>query len=1112
MGDDLDRAQAVCDTCGKTFKSQRALRGHKLHCPPSSKTTPSSSPRPKPRAQAKPAKRRGPQDLSESSTAPAGSGKRQKVSPERRETRKRKNLRVPSVLDTYLNKTRTLDPYPLSYIILHGEESKDDPRLDEARKLFALVYPTIPKDFQHAAVRAHCNVKQDFRSFRTIVLSLQSSEGDQVVSCATVKVHAATHLLEVLFIATNPTLQRRGFGRLLLNLMQDLVRPEGVKLTLACASSDAVPFWRKMGFAVNASARTHGWRLVQLGGTKVMSQEIHENERSNRLSIGEALLRLPISNLRRPPNNRGMERAIPNLQDWVAQARVVVEERKRLQAEEEVRRKQEANQRRIMRIKERAMERSRSSMKHLVKIKIPPVPRRKPTPTKGSKSSRRPSGAIDLVELKRKIRRIRQQNFYLPHDLMDGGSGSGIEVKPHEDHCHRCKHGGRLLCCDSCVLAWHLKCLDTPLEEFPPKEFAWHCPRCKESQKGQEESRSTRSNTRQQWNMRICSLCRRRKEPWKYPEGQWDTPAEERMCEPCQLSQKGVRVPEVSPAPIKVPPKPPPPPLATAYMNGLPSKEEAVLLGHEPVGNGGSISGWEGGNLPFWVPDGWMWRIHAKKKQFRAPNGKLCRNKAEIIRWLTQYEPESLEKYTKEQEQHKTLFCAACNRQFGSPQGYARHMRARHNERSGIGATPSESKASSPRRGGGGFPLVSSSSSQTHGSSSNADPELRCALCHELGHGAQGEGRLEKAGKNIFVHAFCLRFTPGLVSEKGGGVKKSTARREIQRASKQECRSCGECGATMRCGVEECWNTYHLLCGMRSGCKFDKLRFLSFTSPFYFCPSHLTHPCARKATAATRLRQWTAVFDRPLEEKDQRLQASPTGPGITCDSDSESEIVADVLARAGKKTVQNDLDPPLQIEERVEAKFKKQWFPGTLKRTKRSSTNRLEFGVKCDVDKRNSMILWVKMPDIRREVSSGSSVPEIITPDTEPSTSSGLADDQLDRKKKKNMPAARGDGGRASDAKLRSASNGSGEGEHRHGLELASSHLSSEQAEGTVASYPSDDERPAKKQKMWAAAARVRRSPSSPRALRSPRSPRSRSWLLSRANVVHPSEPMEQVQ
>ena len=54
-----------------------------------------------------------------------------------------------------------------------------------------------------------------------------------------------------------------------------------------------------------------------------------------------------------------------------------------------------------------------------------------------------------------------------------------IEESEDEDHmefCRSCKEGGELLCCDSCPNAYHLRCVEPPLEEIPDGE--WTCHRC----------------------------------------------------------------------------------------------------------------------------------------------------------------------------------------------------------------------------------------------------------------------------------------------------------------------------------------------------------------------------------------------------------------------------------------------------------------------------------------------------------------------------------------------------------------------------------------------------------------------------------------------------------
>merc|ERR1719464_1606179 len=50
------------------------------------------------------------------------------------------------------------------------------------------------------------------------------------------------------------------------------------------------------------------------------------------------------------------------------------------------------------------------------------------------------------------------------------------EDDEHMEVCRTCKEGGELLCCDSCPNAYHIRCLEPPLEEYP--EHEWTCPRC----------------------------------------------------------------------------------------------------------------------------------------------------------------------------------------------------------------------------------------------------------------------------------------------------------------------------------------------------------------------------------------------------------------------------------------------------------------------------------------------------------------------------------------------------------------------------------------------------------------------------------------------------------
>ena len=64
------------------------------------------------------------------------------------------------------------------------------------------------------------------------------------------------------------------------------------------------------------------------------------------------------------------------------------------------------------------------------------------------------------------------------------GRGSYLRQKKRweqSDECEKCGDGGDLLCCDGCIRAYHLECVDPPLEEVPEGE--WFCPKCQEEKK-----------------------------------------------------------------------------------------------------------------------------------------------------------------------------------------------------------------------------------------------------------------------------------------------------------------------------------------------------------------------------------------------------------------------------------------------------------------------------------------------------------------------------------------------------------------------------------------------------------------------------------------------------
>ena len=57
------------------------------------------------------------------------------------------------------------------------------------------------------------------------------------------------------------------------------------------------------------------------------------------------------------------------------------------------------------------------------------------------------------------------------------GNGEDDEYDTnHQDFCEECHAGGDILLCDTCPKAYHLVCLDPPLDK--PPEGAWQCSTC----------------------------------------------------------------------------------------------------------------------------------------------------------------------------------------------------------------------------------------------------------------------------------------------------------------------------------------------------------------------------------------------------------------------------------------------------------------------------------------------------------------------------------------------------------------------------------------------------------------------------------------------------------
>jgi len=85
--------------------------------------------------------------------------------------------------------------------------------------------------------------------------------------------------------------------------------------------------------------------------------------------------------------------------------------------------------------------------------------------------------AYHLVCLDPELDEAPEGKWSCPHCETNGPENAVVdEEDEHMEFCRVCKEGGELLCCDNCPNAYHLQCLDPPLEEPPDEE--WTCPRC----------------------------------------------------------------------------------------------------------------------------------------------------------------------------------------------------------------------------------------------------------------------------------------------------------------------------------------------------------------------------------------------------------------------------------------------------------------------------------------------------------------------------------------------------------------------------------------------------------------------------------------------------------
>ena len=85
--------------------------------------------------------------------------------------------------------------------------------------------------------------------------------------------------------------------------------------------------------------------------------------------------------------------------------------------------------------------------------------------------------AYHLVCLDPELDEAPEGKWSCPHCETNGPERAEIdEEDEHLEFCRVCKEGGEILCCEACPNAYHLKCVEPPLDEIP--DAGWICPRC----------------------------------------------------------------------------------------------------------------------------------------------------------------------------------------------------------------------------------------------------------------------------------------------------------------------------------------------------------------------------------------------------------------------------------------------------------------------------------------------------------------------------------------------------------------------------------------------------------------------------------------------------------
>jgi hypothetical protein len=81
----------------------------------------------------------------------------------------------------------------------------------------------------------------------------------------------------------------------------------------------------------------------------------------------------------------------------------------------------------------------------------------------------------DIIKLwSRRVHSSTEPNAGRENATKKGGRSNSFD--DHDEICEVCEKGGDLLCCDTCTLVFHLKCIRPKLSTVP--KGSWSCPHC----------------------------------------------------------------------------------------------------------------------------------------------------------------------------------------------------------------------------------------------------------------------------------------------------------------------------------------------------------------------------------------------------------------------------------------------------------------------------------------------------------------------------------------------------------------------------------------------------------------------------------------------------------